>query len=120
MVTRFRCRHRLALLVLHAMHRRVKREVRRKLPGCLGVTTLTDWRSGELISISLWESADDIYGMGEVKSHVLASRVPGQLEVSTQSGVFSYVGDWRRVLFGNVYTDGSPLTGWRPDDNGGT
>ncbi len=120
MVTRFRCRHRMALLVLHALHRRVKREVRHKLPGCLGVTTLTDWWGGELISISLWESADDIYGMGEISSHVLAARVPGQLEVSTQSGVFSYVGDWRRVLFGNVYTDGSPLTGWRPDDNGGT
>ncbi len=85
MVTRFSCRHRPALLVLHLLHRRVKREVRRTLPGCLGVTTLTDWRAGELLSISLWESAEDIYGMGEVNSHVLASRVPGHLEVSTRS-----------------------------------
>src|SRR6185312_13763593 len=111
-VTRFRCRHRAALLVLHLVHRRVKREVRRKVDGCLGVTTMTDWRAGELMSISLWRKAEDIYQMGEVSSHVLAARVPGRLEVSTQSGVFSYVGDWRRVLFGSRYTDGSPLTGW--------
>jgi hypothetical protein len=119
-VTRFRCRHRAALIVLHLLHRRVKREVRRKADGYLGVTTLTSWRTGELTSISLWRNAEDIYQMGEVSSHVLAARAPGRLEVSTQSGVFSYVGDWRRVLFGNSYTDGSPLTGWRPEDNGGS
>lgn len=120
MVTRFHCRHRAALLVLHLLHRRVKREVRRKVEGCLGVTTLTDWRAGDLLSISLWRKADDLYGMGEVRSHVLAARVPGRIEVTTQAGVFSYVGDWRRVMFGNVYTDGSPLTNWRPEDKGGS
>jgi len=119
-VTHFHCQHRAALIVLHLLHRRVKREVRRKVAGCLGVTTLTDWRRGELRSISLWRKAEDIYQMGEVSSHVLAARVPGRLQVSTRSGVFSYVGDWRRVLFGSSYTDGSPLTGWRPEDNGGT
>jgi len=120
-VTHFHCQHRAALVILHLLHRRVKREVRRKVDGCLGVTTLTDWRRGDLRSISLWRNVEDIYQMGEVSSHVLAARVPGRLQVSTQSGVFSYVGDWRRVLFGSSYTDGSPLTGWRPeDDNGGS
>lgn len=120
MVTRFSCRHRAALVILHVLHWRVKREVRRKADGFLGVTTMTDWRRGELRSISLWRRVEDIYQMGEVSSHIMAARVPGQLEVSTQSGVFSYVGDWRRVLFGSRDIDGSPLTGWRPDDNGGS
>lgn len=118
-VTRFQCRHRPALIVLLVLHQRVKREVRRKVEGCLGVTTMTDWRRGELTSISLWRKAEDIYGMGEVQSHIVATRVPGKIRVTTQSGVFTYSGDWRRVLFGTKYTDGSPLTGWRPPDNGG-
>ncbi|MEO6703366.1 MAG: hypothetical protein ABI140_17770 [Jatrophihabitantaceae bacterium] len=103
------------MLVLHVLHHRVKREVKRKAAGCITVTTVTDWGHREMMSISLWRKAEDIYQMGEVTSHVLAARVPGRLDISTQAGVFSYVGDWRKVLFGNVYTDGSPLTGWRPD-----
>jgi len=66
-----------------------------------------------MYSISIWQNLQDIYQMGEVQRHVLAARVPVRLGVRTQSGVFTYVGDWRRVLFDSKYHGGaSPITGW--------
>jgi hypothetical protein len=67
----------------------------------------------------MWHEIGDIYRMGEVRRHILAARIPGQLNVSTNSGVFSYVGDWRRVLFSSRYSGASPLTGWAPQENQG-
>jgi hypothetical protein len=102
-------------VILHGLHRLVKREALRKIPECLGVTILTDWRSRTMYSISLWRDMKDIYKMGEVQKHILAARVPGRLGVHTESGVFTYVGDWRRVLFSSKYSGSSPITGWEQE-----
>jgi hypothetical protein len=111
-VTRFECPTRATVIVLRCLHSYVKREVLRKASGCLGITTLTDWRSRTMYSISMWRNIEDIYRMGEVHRHVLAARVPGQLGVHTEAGIFTYVGDWRRVLFNSSYAGSSPITGW--------
>ncbi len=114
MVTRFECQRRVTLVLLHIVHSYVRREVRRKADGFIGVTTSTDWRSGAMHSISMWREIEDIYRMGEVRRHILAARLPGRLNVRTYSGIFAYAGDWRRVLFNSRHTGASPLTGWMP------
>jgi hypothetical protein len=62
----------------------------------------------------MWHEIEDVYRMGEVRRHILAARIPHQLNVRTHSGVFTYVGDWRRVLFKSQHTGASPLTKWIP------
>jgi hypothetical protein len=108
-VTRFECPHLPALLMLLVLHHRVKRAVRRQAHGFLGVRMLIDWRRRSLLSISLWKDLDSVYSMGEVPRHVLATRVPDRLGVVTASGVYCFVGDWRRVMFGSECTARSPL-----------
>jgi hypothetical protein len=73
-VTRFECPTRATVIILCCLNSYVKREVLRKASGCLGITTLTDWRSRMLYSISMWRDIEDIYRMGDVHRHVLASR----------------------------------------------
>lgn len=111
-VTRFDCPSYTTIVMLRRLHRRVKREVLHKVPECLGVTMITDWRSRVIYSISMWRDTEDIYKMGKVQRHIMAARVPARLGVHTKSGVFTYVGDWRRVLFDSSYSGSSPITGW--------
>jgi hypothetical protein len=108
-VTRFDCRRLWPLLIILALHHRVKQDVQRDASGFLGVTTCIDWRGRSLLSISLWKSATDLYSMGKVTRHIFAARLPQRLKVTTTSGVYCYAGDWRRVMFHSDYQSRSPL-----------
>jgi hypothetical protein len=108
-VTRFECGSLSKLVAMLALHRRVKRSVRRHARGLIGVRTLVDWRRRTMLSISLWQDLDSVYSMGDVDHHVAAVRVPGSLGVATTSGVFCFVGDWRRVMFRSPSEPRSPL-----------
>lgn len=108
-VTRFECRTIPRLLVVRLTHTRLKRDVRRAAAGFIAVRTVIDWRRRTLLSISLWQSLDSIYAMGDVPRHVSAARLPAQLGVQTTCGIFGLVGDWRRVMFGATVATRSPL-----------
>lgn len=108
-VTRFECGSLASLAAIRLMHIRLKHDVRRHATGFIAVRTVTSWRRRTMLSISLWESLDSIYSMGEVPQHVAAARVPVKLGVATTCGIYSLVGDWRRVMFGGAATARSPL-----------
>lgn len=108
-VTRFECGTLRGLLAIIALHLRLKVDVRRRARGYLGVRTLVDWRHRTLLSVSLWQDLDSVYSMGMVPRHVSAVRVPGLLGVRTTCGVFCFVGDWRRVMFGSAAEPRSPM-----------
>jgi len=108
-VTRFECGSVARLLAIRLLHSRLKRHVRQGATGFIAVRTVTDWRRRTMLSISLWESLDSIYSMGEVPQHVAASRIPVRLGVSTTCGIYYLVGDWRRVMFGGAAVTRSPL-----------
>ncbi len=99
-ITRFECRSLYALLVIRILHYPIKKDVRRSVQGYLGGTTLIQWRQRTLLSFSMWDSMGSIYGMGEVIRHVMAARVPHRLGAVTASGIYTYRGDWRNVMFG--------------------
>jgi hypothetical protein len=108
-VTRFECPNRLALLRLIILHSRVKRAVRRQARGYLGAKALVDWRRRSLLSVSLWDDIESIYSMGNVRAHIVATRRPGKMGIDTASGVYCFVGDWRRVLFRSDCPTRSPM-----------
>jgi len=108
-VTRFECRTIPRLLAIRLAHARLKRDIRRAATGFIAVRTVIDWSRRTILSISLWESLDSIYAMGEVPRHVSASRLPAQLGVQTTCGIFCLAGDWRRVMFRSAAVTRSPL-----------
>jgi len=108
-ITRFECPSRLKLLIILATHFRVKREVRRVAEGYLGGTTLIQWKERTLLSISLWRHLDSIYDMGKSNRHIVASRMPARLGVSTACGIYAYSGDWRQLMFGTSVAANEPL-----------
>jgi hypothetical protein len=108
-ITRFECPSRLRLLVILAMHYRVKKEVRRVAEGYLGGTTIVQWKQRTLLSLSLWRQLDSIYDMGKANRHIVASRVPARLRVSTACGIYAYSGDWRQLMFGTPVAANEPL-----------
>lgn len=109
-ITRFECRTWRSLLTVLLLHLRVKPQVKKVAPGFRGSSVLVNWRDKTVLSVSLWESAKSIYSMGQVSRHILATRVPGHTGVATTSGVYSYVGDWRRVLFRSRLESPPPLS----------
>lgn len=108
-VTSFRCNSIVQMLLIARMHRPVKRQVKERVSGFLGIKLFFDWPSRTLRSVSLWESVSDIRGMGAVDAHVKAVRVPGRFDIATAGAVFDYIGDWRNVLFGDGWGGSSPL-----------
>jgi hypothetical protein len=98
-----------ALLAIIRMHRPMRKAVEGTVEGFLGIRLSVDWRERRLRSISLWKDLQSLYGMGSVREHVEASRLPAQLGVRTSCGVFKYAGDWRTVLFGPGWSSSSPL-----------
>lgn len=108
-VTRFECPNLSALIAVRLLHVRLKRIVRKRARGFVGVAIITDWRRRTMLTVSLWQSLDSIYSMGDIPAHVDAVRMPAHLGVATKGGVFCFVGDWRRVLFGGKAAPGSPL-----------
>jgi hypothetical protein len=112
-VTRFECATWRSLTTVLLLHLRVKPKVKRFAHGFLGSSVFVDWQGKVVLSVSMWASAKDIYSMGNVPHHILATRVPGRIGVMTTSGVYSYTGDWRRVLFRSWSENQSPL---RPID----
>jgi hypothetical protein len=108
-VTRFECGSMAKLLAIRLLHARLKRDVRRTAKGFIGIRTVIDWRRRTILSISLWESLDSIYSMGEVRQHVSAVRLPSRLGVATTCGIYCLAGDWRRVMFGGAAVTRSPL-----------
>jgi hypothetical protein len=108
-ITRFECHTLSRVIVILAMHLRIKKEVRRVADGYLGGTTLVLWKQRTVLSFSLWEQLDSIYAMGEVSRHVVASRLPSRLGISTACGIYAYSGDWRQLMFRTAYAAGEPL-----------
>jgi hypothetical protein len=108
-VTRFECPSLRALVIIRLRHSALKRHVRRKADGFIAVRTVVDWRKRTMLSISLWQSLDSIYAMGNVRQHVAAARVPRLLGVATTCGIYYLVGDWRRVMFRGAAVTRSPL-----------
>lgn len=99
-LTRFECPGLLSLLLILALHHKVKSEVRRVADGYLGHTTLVQWRSRTLLSFSLWDRLDSVYAMGESQRHIAASRIPARLRATTSCGIYAYSGEWKQVMFG--------------------
>lgn len=118
MVTRFECASVFRLLLVLALHLRTKSDVRRRATGFLGAKLLVDWRRRTVLNISLWQDLDSIYSMGDVPRHVAAAHLPHRLGVATTCGIFCFVGDWRRVMFGSGWNDPrtplQPLSSGRP------
>jgi hypothetical protein len=108
-VTRFECPHLLSVILLLFLHRRVKRGVRRHARGYVGVKLLVDWRRKVVLSVSVWKDIESVYSMGRVDRHITATRIPARIGVRTASGIYCYVGDWRRVMFRSEVYGGSPL-----------
>ena len=108
-VTRFECGSVARLLAIRLLHARLKRDVQRTAKGFIAVRTVIDWRRRAMLSISLWESLDSIYTMGDVREHVSAVRLPSRLGVATACGIYCLVGDWRRVMFRGATVTRSPL-----------
>lgn len=108
-ITRFECHGLAKLLLVLAMHVRIKREVRRVAKDFLGATTVVLWRERVVLSISLWRHLDGVYDMGGSNRHIVASRRPAKLGISTACGIYTYAGDWRRLMFGTAAEAGEPL-----------
>ncbi len=108
-VTRFECGNLPALIAVRLLHARMKRHVRRGASGFLGVRTIVYWRDRTMVTVSLWQSLESIYSLGNVSQHVSATKVPAYLGVETTCGIFYLVGDWRRVMFGGSAVTRSPL-----------
>lgn len=115
-ITRFECAGRLHLFRLLWLHRRIKRDVRRRAHGFVGARTLIDWPARTLLSITVWRDLDSIYSMGNVDRHIQAAKRKTELGVTTSSGIFCYVGDWRRVMFGSGEPNPTPLRPTRTYD----
>lgn len=109
MITRFECRTLFRLIVILVLHARIKRQVRRLVKGWQGGAVVIHWPDRTLLSVSLWDDFESIYGMGNVPRHVRAARLPQNLGVRTASGIYSYSGDWRRLMFGTSSEDIDPL-----------
>jgi hypothetical protein len=117
-VTRFACHTRRDIVLLWWLHIRLKPAVRVRAPGLLGVRLFIDWRHRIVRSVSLWTDPARLYDMGEVREHVAAARIPRRRGIATSCGVYTYKGDWRKVMFGvEPATAMSPLTG-QPTNNG--
>jgi hypothetical protein len=99
-VTGFECPSLWALLVVLVLHVRLARDVRREATGFLGATRMIAWRRRTLLNISLWRDMEGVRSMGRVQRHVNATRVPSTLGVATYGDIYSFDGDWKRVLFG--------------------
>lgn len=113
-ITRFDCPNYRSLLVVLALHTRLKSEVRRHATGFIGIKRQVDLRRRTVLSISLWRDLDSVYSMGQVRGHVEATRVPRGFGITTSCGVFCFAGDWRRVLFGGSGRRASPLRAAAP------
>jgi len=108
-MTRFECPTIRRLLSVVLLHWRVKRDVHRKARGLVAVRMIVVPSERMVTSISIWRDLDSVYSMGDVRRHVTAARLAGSWNVRTANGVFCYVGDWRRVMFGGAGGAGSPL-----------
>jgi hypothetical protein len=98
-ITRFDCGSLVKMLILLALHHRVKKDVRRAAEGFLGATVLIEWRRRTIQSISLWEGLGEIYSMGGVDRHIRVSRVPTKLGIETECDVYARIGEWKKVMF---------------------
>jgi len=116
-ITRFECPNLPVLVYLLVLHRKVRRAVRDSADGFVTVQTFVDWRTRTLLSISVWKDLASLYSMGNVTLHITATRVPSRLGVRTSSGVYCYVGDWRRVLFRHDRAPRPPIRPVGPDES---
>jgi hypothetical protein len=64
-----------------------------------------------MFSVSLWRDIDAIYDMGEVTRHVAAAHIPRRMGIKTRCGIYTFTGDWRRLLFDVPAIDVDPLSG---------
>lgn len=62
-----------------------------------------------MFSVSLWRDLESIYDMGGVTRHVAAARLPQRMGIRTRCGIYTFRGDWRRLLFDVPASDIDPL-----------
>lgn len=108
-ITRFACDTWLQMLKISLIHTRIKLDVRKNAVDFIGAKTFVDYRERTILSVTLWRSASGPYSMGGISRHVLASRTPAAIGVTTSCGVFRYIGDWKAVMFGANGASESPL-----------
>ena len=112
-VTEFRCKGWWQMVRVLLLHYRVKPDITANVSGFIGVRTVRIWRERRILSISIWERGADLMGMGASNRHVKAAHVTEEVGVTTNAGVFTYSGDWRRLMFGasrGTEPERSPLT----------
>lgn len=108
-ITRFECKNVISIVRLLVLHKRIKRQVRRAANGFVGAAMLISWRRRTVLSVSVWERLEDIYSMGNVSRHIQAAKNKPKLGIATTAGIFSYVGDWRYVMFHGNAPNNTPL-----------
>lgn len=111
-VTVFACRTIVNMLLIWKLHHQLKQRVYRRATDFLGVYLILDWRARTVRSVSLWADLNGVYDMGEVREHVEATRFPARRGIQTSCGIFSFEGDWLKVLFGARHGRPSPLSDW--------
>jgi hypothetical protein len=117
MITRFDCHGLRNMAIVLLLHLRIKRDAYRQAEGLVAVLMHRDWRRRVVYSVTLWHDLDSVYSMGGVPRHVRAARLPHRLGITTRCGAFSYVGDWRRVMFGADAPAASPLERWHASES---
>jgi hypothetical protein len=115
-VTRFACRSRRQILLIRWLHYRMKPAVEGYAPGFLGVRLYIDWRRRVVRSVSLWSDLASLYGMGDVREHIEAARIPRRLGIATTCGIYTFEGECSAVMFGVERLDKpNPLTDPHPN-----
>lgn len=108
-VTRFQCGSLAKLLVVALLHPWIRHEIQLETTGLVASSRRILWRQRTLLSVSMWQDLDSIYTMGRCGAHVAAARLPHHLGISTTCGIFTLVGDWKRIMFESHSSTHSPL-----------
>jgi len=99
-LTVFRCASWRSLARIVWEHRRVKRDVRRRVDGFVAVSLGVDVRTRTAFSLSLWRDLAAMRNVGHARRHVEAARQTlRSADVETEQMVYQPLGDWRTVLW---------------------
>ena len=99
-VTLFACRTRWDMLLIWWLHFRLKPAIRARAPGFLGVRLYLDWRQRLVRSVTLWSSPARVYGIGEVREHAAATRIPRRRRIRTACAIYTSEGECLAAMFG--------------------
>jgi hypothetical protein len=74
------------------------------------VGAMIDWRLRTYTNLTVWASTERIRDMGQSNRHVAAVKTVAGKRISARSGIFSYTGGWRQVLFDSPASAENPFT----------